>query len=350
MSRVLLVVLALLASGCATTSGADRAKEPRLGEQIDTLRSHLHAAKSLGAMVCVPGPYARVQAAYRFAVLEKSQGDRARSRQHVEAGLAVSASVLDGAKDCPVRGILVKHSDMDPWLDGDGDGLGLVDDLCPYALEDFDGFEDDNGCPDPDNDQDGTVDAEDQCPSESEDRDGYEDEDGCPDDDNDADGIADVDDQCPEQGETINRFEDEDGCPDVRPKLLKVNGGYIQLEGPIVFVDAKSAELLATSHPVLVDLAGQLKARPDWGVRVEGHTSNRGKKDALVARSKARAGAVASFLIAQGLAESQVLFQGYGGTRPQTTNRTLAGRTANERVEIAVVAQGAAGAPGDAKK
>jgi hypothetical protein len=55
------------------------------------------------------------------------------------------------------------------------------DDRCPAALEDFDGHEDQDGCPDPDNDGDGILDANDQCPLHPEDVDGTADADGCPD-------------------------------------------------------------------------------------------------------------------------------------------------------------------------
>jgi len=335
--KALVIAFCLLVSGCATAGTVIRDSGPTLSDQINTLRSHLHAAKSLGAMVCDPGSYARVQASYRFATLEKGQGNRVRAREHVEAGLALSPSVLDAAKDCPVRGLLADDPEADPWLDGDGDGLGMLDDRCPYALEDIDGFEDENGCPDPDNDGDGTLDGDDRCPDGAEDHDGYEDEDGCPDPDNDADGIADVDDSCPDEGESINRYQDEDGCPDVRPKVLKVTKGYIQMESPVLFVDAQSAELLATSFPVLEELAQQLKVRPDWIVRIEGHTSNRGKAEELVLRSQARAEAVANFLVAQGLSKASVLSQGYGGTKPKTTNRTKSGRAQNERVDVALL-------------
>ena len=98
--------------------------------------------------------------------------------------------------------------------DRDGDGIPDPLDRCPDEPEDFDGFEDEDGCPDPDNDGDGVFDFEDQCPDDPEDFDNFEDEDGCPDLDNDRDGIADVDDSCPEEPEDIDGFEDEDGCPD----------------------------------------------------------------------------------------------------------------------------------------
>jgi len=59
---------------------------------------------------------------------------------------------------------------------GDRDGDGLRDDVdqCPDEPEDFDGFADDDGCPDPDNDRDGVPDADDKCPLEG----GRDD--GCP--------------------------------------------------------------------------------------------------------------------------------------------------------------------------
>ncbi len=101
----------------------------------------------------------------------------------------------------------------------DLDGDGVVDelDLCPDEPEDIDGYEDEDGCPDPDNDQDGIPDVFDKCPNEPEDRDGFEDEDGCPDPDNDQDGILDIYDRCPNQPEVINGYQDEDGCPDSLP-------------------------------------------------------------------------------------------------------------------------------------
>src|SRR2546429_2243503 len=64
--------------------------------------------------------------------------------------------------------------------DRDHDGIPDAQDLCPDEPEDKDGFEDEDGCPDPDNDQDGIPDAQDKCPNEPEDRDGFQDDDGCP--------------------------------------------------------------------------------------------------------------------------------------------------------------------------
>ncbi len=131
----------------------------------------------------------------------------------------------DGYKDdqdsCPDE-----PEDFDDFQDGDGcpepdndnDGILDVDDRCPNVPEDHDGDHDEDGCPegklDGDRDGDGIPDSKDKCPDVPEDRDGFEDTDGCPEADNDKDGIPDSADQCPNDAEDRDKFEDEDGCPD----------------------------------------------------------------------------------------------------------------------------------------
>lgn len=66
--------------------------------------------------------------------------------------------------------------------DRDKDGVPDDIDLCPASPEDFDNFQDEDGCADPDNDGDGLLDSRDRCRDQPEDFDGYEDEDGCPED------------------------------------------------------------------------------------------------------------------------------------------------------------------------
>ncbi len=65
--------------------------------------------------------------------------------------------------------------------DTDGDGIYGDADQCPEDAEDYDGFQDDDGCSDPDNDGDGIPDETDVCPLDPEDLDGTDDQDGCPD-------------------------------------------------------------------------------------------------------------------------------------------------------------------------
>lgn len=65
--------------------------------------------------------------------------------------------------------------------DADGDGINDGADACPDLPEDKDGYEDNDGCPDPDNDRDGITDAADKCPNAPEVMNGRQDDDGCPD-------------------------------------------------------------------------------------------------------------------------------------------------------------------------
>ncbi len=115
-----------------------------------------------------------------------------------------------------------RPEDFDGFQDGDGapepdndlDGVPDVCDLAPLQSEDKDGWLDGDGLPDPDNDEDGIPDEQDLCPNEPEDLDGFEDNDGCPDIDNDQDGIVDALDACPNEAEDMDGWEDSNGCPD----------------------------------------------------------------------------------------------------------------------------------------
>lgn len=76
---------------------------------------------------------------------------------------------------------------------------------------------------DRDSDEDTIADSVDSCVYDPEDFDGFADDDGCPEADNDSDGVADLTDACPLVGEDIDGWEDADGCPDPNTRVtLKV--------------------------------------------------------------------------------------------------------------------------------
>jgi outer membrane protein OmpA-like peptidoglycan-associated protein len=127
---------------------------------------------------------------------------------------------LEDGYGTPVFRVVAGGSWSNAPRDVDHDGITDDADRCPIVAEDRDGFEDDDGCPDPDNDNDGIPDVRDKCPDQPEDKDGFEDADGCPDPDNDDDGIPDVRDKCPNQPETKNGYKDDDGCPDQNMHLI----------------------------------------------------------------------------------------------------------------------------------
>ncbi|MEM6929175.1 MAG: OmpA family protein [Myxococcota bacterium] len=122
------------------------------------------------------------------------------------------------------RGTSFSHAQFNlgvMWLpigpfDEDKDGINDDDDSCLSQAEDIDGFQDSDGCPEPDNDEDSILDELDGCPDEAEDLDGFEDDNGCPDTDNDEDGLLDEDDRCPDTAGP----EATEGCPDADGDLF----------------------------------------------------------------------------------------------------------------------------------
>ena len=159
-----------------------------------------------------------------------------------ELSTAVGFTAPDGDSDgipntldnCPVD---ANPSQLDTDGDGDGDACDTDDDNdalpdgsdgCPALAEDFDGFQDADGCPDPgpDSDLDGICDdgvthvsctgsdvgkycfdpagtlscSTLDCRNVAEDIDAFKDTDGCPEPDNDNDGFPDATDDCPGTG------------------------------------------------------------------------------------------------------------------------------------------------------
>ncbi len=225
-------------------------------------------------------------------------------------------------------------------LESDRDGDGIIDirDGCIDLPEDRDGFQDNDGCPDPDNDEDGIPDVKDACMFVAEDLDGFQDEDGCPDTDDDGDGIVNQADSCPRQPETFNRFQDEDGCPDTAPKYL------FEVGERLVFRDIQfqpnSYELLVESYPVLDEIVKSLQEQPEVSIRVEGHTDGQGDaKDNLVL-SQQRALAVVNYLVSAGVDPKRVDHTGFGDTRPIADNDTPENRALNRRVELVTLERG----------
>ncbi|HEX8823551.1 MAG TPA: OmpA family protein, partial [Archangium sp.] len=259
-------------------------------------------------------------------------------------------------------------------LDTDGDGLADDQDKCVKVAEDKDGFQDEDGCPDPDDDvdgfpdsndkcprqaetmngvedadgcpdqkpavdtdKDGLMDDQDKCPAQPEDKDGFQDEDGCQDPDNDKDGVPDWEDQCPTEPEVINGVKDEDGCPDAGKSKVRLEASRIVILDKVYFATAKDV-ILPKSFDLLKQVAAVLKANPQIELlRVEGHTDNQGKPANNLRLSQRRADNVRKFLIREGVAANRLESAGYGHTKPVDNNKTAAGRENNRRVEFNIL-------------
>ncbi len=211
--------------------------------------------------------------------------------------------------------------------------------VCELGPEDNDGFQDEDGCLDPDNDGDGILDVDDQCPNDPEDFDGFEDEDGCPDTDNDNDGILDVIDQCPMVPENFDGFEDEDGCPEEGPgkSMVKVTDTQLLLSSKIYF-DYNKVTIKPISFPILDAVAETIIANTFiQKLRIEGHTDNEGTEAYNRSLSEQRAKTVMEYLVEKGVPKERLESVGYGFSQPKASNDSEPGRAINRRVEFTIV-------------
>jgi outer membrane protein OmpA-like peptidoglycan-associated protein len=102
-----------------------------------------------------------------------------------------------------------------------------------------------------------------------------------------------------------------------------------------IYFDFGSNRLRAQSEPVLQEIAQAMKAHPDWKVRIEGHTDNIGGDTYNQNLSSNRAEAVKKAPTAEySITESRLTPQGFGDTRPVTSNDTLEVRAFHRRVEF----------------
>ncbi len=179
-----------------------------------------------------------------------------------------------------------------------------------------------------DRDGDGIYDHQDQCPDKPEDFDGFQDGDGCPDPDNDGDGVPDGRDQCPDtpKGTKV----DSKGCA----KVVKEARPAIILKG--VNFASDSAELSPRAKVILADVAKTLAQYEDIEIEVRGHTDNRNTFEYNMELSKNRAASVKTYLVEQGIDASRITTMGFGERKPIADNDTPEGMAKNRRVELKV--------------
>lgn len=242
-------------------------------------------------------------------------------------------------------GLSLEYLQSRDLADGDGDGVPDVRDACP----DTSGDPAERGCvaeaapssppmlPAPsggggDIDGDGTPDGQDRCPEVA----GTARAAGCP--DGDGDGIADAQDTCP----TASGLAEDKGCP--RYKLVVVTASKIELKQKLFFAYGLT-KLLPRSDPLLEEVAQALKDYAGMCVRIEGHTDSQGGKQANLALSEGRAGAVRDALVSRGIDAARLMPKGYGDGLPIDNNATLEGRESNRRVEFVIVECGGKEAP-----
>jgi len=325
----------VLAFGCVTSAAIDERSEA-----VDKLMS-----EQRDPMVhCTPKELARAEAYAAFARHESSQGRPQTAGHFIELAEFNARKAFENSRDNSCLG------------DRDQDKVPDRVDKCIDEKEDRDGFQDEDGCPDPDNDLDGVLDAHDRCPDER----GPVDNGGCPFLDTDGDGITDDEDDCPREfGPKENRGcpirdSDKDGVPDGEDKCPKVQGPkdnegcpykLIQVTDKMIVLKEKvffafgKARIGRSSYPLLDEVVQALGDHSTYVVNIEGHTDSVGSSAVNMKLSRARAGAVRDYLIGRGVAPARLKSVGCGERKPIDDNSTKAGRRVNRRVEFHIISK-----------
>ena len=76
---------------------------------------------------------------------------------------------------------------------------------------------------------------------------------------------------------------------------------------------------------------------PTLHINILGHTDNVGRAEFNMKLSNKRANAVMRYLIKKGAKPEQMKAFGYGETKPLVSNKTLAGKAQNRRIEFKVI-------------
>lgn len=114
-------------------------------------------------------------------------------------------------------------------------------------------------------------------------------------------------------------------------------GIIVKFDSGILF-DFDSSNLKVAARDNIKTLAGSLNEYPNTEIKVIGHTDNKGTEAYNLGLSEKRAAAVKAYAVSQGVPSSRLTTAGKGFAEPIADNSTEAGRAANRRVEIVIVA------------
>jgi outer membrane protein OmpA-like peptidoglycan-associated protein len=107
---------------------------------------------------------------------------------------------------------------------------------------------------------------------------------------------------------------------------------------PMIYFEQSSYKLRTDSQVVLTQVAHYLKAHQNYVLEVTGHTDNVGDERLNKSLSEFRAAVAASFLVRQGISESQFTKAGLGSQSPIAPNDSETNKALNRRVSLKLIA------------
>ena len=104
-----------------------------------------------------------------------------------------------------------------------------------------------------------------------------------------------------------------------------------------VFFDFDKYNLRNESFVELDRVVQLLKENPGIEIEMSAHTDSKGADDYNYRLSDDRARSVREYIVSKGIDEKRIVSQGYGETKPVSTNETEEGRQLNRRVEFKII-------------
>jgi outer membrane protein OmpA-like peptidoglycan-associated protein len=179
--------------------------------------------------------------------------------------------------------------------------------------------------------------------------------------DRDKDGVPDDQDLCPD----TPRFSvlNISGCPDqeverqtpvetqtavaeqspLRQQKQPVNSAFRAAENEIAGLDLSSIDFKKNSAEltevamILLDLLADIMLEYEAiKVQVKVHTNDIGEAEENLHLSVKRANVIKAYLAEQGVKRTRIAAEGYGETKPISSNKTSKGRALNRRVEVRI--------------
>lgn len=122
---------------------------------------------------------------------------------------------------------------------------------------------------------------------------------------------------------------------DVIKKKKKFEGYRVRLSEVNFITNSHKIELNSANKEIN-RIYNLLESNKILHIHIQGHTDNVGADDFNLTLSYMRALEIYNLLVAKGVKESRITYEGFGKSRPIATNTTEEGRLKNRRVEIEI--------------
>jgi len=101
-----------------------------------------------------------------------------------------------------------------------------------------------------------------------------------------------------------------------------------------IWTNARTASLSASAAAKLEPLAALLASNPDYQILIEAYTDSKGDEVSLQQLTQERARVLSDRFQSAGVDPTRIQANGMGASNPAASNKTVAGRTKNRRIEI----------------